>query len=175
MNYLVDPASSYVEHSGSGSSLDSLNYPYETLTYRGGDCDDLSILFCSLLEALEIKTAFITIPGHIYMAFDAGIDAETTVPDIAGLIFSGGKYWLPLEITVPDEGFAEAWRMGIREWDEAEGERALYPMEDSWLLYRPVSVAGAGNNLPVMPEELVIQERFKTSIKNIRSIYYGEQ
>jgi transglutaminase-like putative cysteine protease len=35
--------------------------------YRAGDCDDLSILYCSLLEAIGIRTAFVTIPGHIFM------------------------------------------------------------------------------------------------------------
>jgi transglutaminase-like putative cysteine protease len=44
---------------------DSLNYPYQTLFYRGGDCDDLSILFCSLMESLGVASAFITVPGHI--------------------------------------------------------------------------------------------------------------
>jgi hypothetical protein len=76
INYMIDPASTYVEMSENASSLDSLNYPYQTLAYRGGDCDDLSILFCSLLEALNIDTAFITVPGHIYMAFDVGIRSE---------------------------------------------------------------------------------------------------
>jgi hypothetical protein len=43
INYVIDPASSYVELSGNASVLDSLNYPYQTLMFRGGDCDDLSI------------------------------------------------------------------------------------------------------------------------------------
>ncbi|MDR2786177.1 MAG: hypothetical protein LBB83_09720 [Treponema sp.] len=72
INYVIDPASSFVEFSENAAALDSLNYPYQTLYYRGGDCDDLSILYCSLLEALGIDTAFITIPGHIYCAFDIG-------------------------------------------------------------------------------------------------------
>jgi hypothetical protein len=45
------------------------------LYYRGGDCDDLSILYCSLLEVLGLDTAFITVPGHIYAAFDTGIQS----------------------------------------------------------------------------------------------------
>jgi hypothetical protein len=52
INYVVDPASSYAALSEDASGLDSLNYPYQTLYYRSGDCDDLSILFCSLLEVI---------------------------------------------------------------------------------------------------------------------------
>ena len=70
--YVIDPASSYSALSEDAAALDSLNFPYETLKFRGGDCDDLSILFCSLLEVIGIETAFITIPGHIYMAFEVG-------------------------------------------------------------------------------------------------------
>jgi hypothetical protein len=157
INYVIDPASSYVELSENPAALDSLNYPYQTLMYRGGDCDDLSILYCSLLEVLDIPTAFITVPGHIYAAFDTGIQSGLAFD--SPLIEYGGKLWAPVEITVPGEGFAEAWRIGGREWQTAGEERRLYPMQDSWELYQPVSVPGAGERLPEMPEEREIVRR----------------
>jgi hypothetical protein len=159
--YVVDPSSSYVELSENASALDTLNYPYQTIFYQGGDCDDLSILYCSLLEVLGIKTAFLTIPGHIYMAFDPGDEAwgQNNRDD---LIEHKGRFWLPVEITVPEQGFSQAWRVGIREWNAAAaGERAVYPMADSWALYPPVSVPGAGERLPVMPEEQAIIRRLR--------------
>ncbi|MDR2619193.1 MAG: hypothetical protein LBC62_10020 [Treponema sp.] len=175
INYLVDPASSYVELSENASSLDNLNYPYQTLMYRGGDCDDLSILFCSLLEALGIKTAFITTPGHIYAAFDSGITVEEPGTAGTGFIYAGGTYWLPVEITASGEGFAEAWRLGSQEWNDADGEGVLYPMGDSWLLYQPVSAPGAGENLPAMPEETEIARRFEASVRTITGVYYAKK
>jgi hypothetical protein len=181
INYVIDPASSYIELSENDSALDSLNYPYQTLTYRGGDCDDLSILFCSLLEVLEIDTAFITIPGHVYMAFnldnkEQGIsNGEWSLRNRGNLIESGGKLWVPVEITVPGQGFAEAWRIGMREWNAARGGQAspsearqLYPMRDSWAVYPPVSVPRAGEKLPDMPEEGEIVRRFDTAAGKIR-------
>jgi hypothetical protein len=146
--------------------VDSLNYPYQTLYYRGGDCDDLSILYCSLLEVLGVDTAFITIPGHIYMAFDTG--AENGVMFDTGkedFIEHGGRLWMPVEVTVPGEGFYGAWRIGAREWRAAARgslaadsgltgeERRLYPMRESWAVYPPVTAPGAGNRLPDLPEE----------------------
>jgi hypothetical protein len=169
INYVIDPASSYIQLSENASALDSLNYPYQTLMYRGGDCDDLSILFCSLLEVLEIDTAFITIPGHIYIAFDAGETAGWTVgggkPD---LIEYEGRSWLPVEITVPRAGFAEAWEIGSLEWNLAETEAAIYPMRDSWKLYQPVSVPGAGSRLPDMPGEEAILKAVQAEMEKIR-------
>ncbi len=76
MNYSIDPNSSYIELSSNAQALDFLQFPVESLTYRAGDCDDLSILFSALLESVNIKTAFITIPAHIYMAFSVGLSEE---------------------------------------------------------------------------------------------------
>jgi hypothetical protein len=161
INYVIDPASSYIEMSENVSSLDNLNYPYQTLFYRGGDCDDLSILYCSMLEVLGIDTAFITRPGHIYMAFDTGMaspDGEggipaALVPYVSSFIEHGGKLWAPVEITVPAAGFWRAVRLGGRQWFGAGEEARFYPMRDSWALYPPVNVPGSGGQMPVPPEE----------------------
>jgi tetratricopeptide (TPR) repeat protein len=158
INYVIDPSSSYIELSESSGSLDSLNYPYQTLMYRGGDCDDLSILFCSLLEAAGIETAFITIPGHIYMAFDSGLTPEQARRDFYApdeFVYQENKVWVPLEITIPREGFYRAWRIGAKEWRDASvrGAAALYPMHDSWKIYPPVSVPGAASRFALPAEE----------------------
>jgi hypothetical protein len=167
INYVIDPASSFIEMSENASALDSLNYPYQTLMYRGGDCDDLSILFCSMFEVVGIDTAFIAIPGHIYMAFDAG-DTEWESRNKETLVFHEGRYWVPLEITMPREGFSRSWQTGMREWNKAGDEAVLYPMGESWEQYRPVSVPGAGDRLPVLPEEKEIVSRFTAELNRIK-------
>ena len=68
MNYVRDPGSAYDLLSVDSMAVDYLQFPYQTLQYKAGDCDDLSILYCTLLEAVGIETAFVTVPGHIYMA-----------------------------------------------------------------------------------------------------------
>lgn len=62
---MVDPQSSYVTAIQARDAVDCLKFPRQTLEYRGGDCDDLSILYCALLESVGIETAFIATPGHI--------------------------------------------------------------------------------------------------------------
>jgi hypothetical protein len=161
IKYLVDPASSYIQMSEDSSEFDTLYYPYQTLLYRGGDCDDLSILFCSMLEVLKIDTAFITIPGHIYMAFDSGLseaDARRFSPD--GFIYHEGRAWFPLEITIPAEGFYRAWRVGAREWANAGNEARLYPMHESWASYQPVNVPGSVRRSITLPAEAAITAAF---------------
>ena len=154
INYVVDPSSAFEDNVGT-SSIDFLQFPYQTLMYRGGDCDDLSILVCSLFEAVGIRTAFITVPGHIFMAFDAGITpemAKSSFRNTSDFIIVDDEVWVPLEITLSDEGFYKACRYGASEWNKANvnGAAAIYKMEDSWKTYQPISVPGASAyfNLP---------------------------
>ncbi|MDR1249857.1 MAG: tetratricopeptide repeat protein, partial [Treponema sp.] len=168
INYVIDPASSYIELSESDTSLDSLNYPHQTLMYRGGDCDDLAILFSSLLEAAGIETAFLTIPGHIYMAFDSGMTEEAARRDFYApeyLIFHEGRAWVPLEVTIPREGFYRAWRIGHKEWSDnaRRGTAAIFPIHDSWKLYPPVSVPGAASRF-TLPADTAAALAFDRSI-----------
>ena len=147
LNYVVDPASAFEDNVGT-SSIDFLQFPYQTLMYRGGDCDDISILVCSLFEAVGIETAFITVPGHIFMAFDSGItpaQAIQTFRNSSDYIVVDDQVWIPLEITLTDEGFYKACRYGSREWNNAaaQGAAALYRMRDCWEIYQPISVPGA--------------------------------
>jgi hypothetical protein len=185
LTYVVDPASSYTANEANASAIDSLNYPYQTLQYRGGDCDDLSILFCSLLEVLDIPTAFITIPGHIFMAFglSGNVTSLATLPFKDRLIQRDNRYWLPVEITIPQEGFTRAVATGVSEWAgeggaEAQGgssaasvanwnaTRKLYPMTLNWKVYPPVSVPEAGSNLPTMPSGAEILDALRSELRN---------
>ena len=50
--------------------------PYETITLKGGDCEDLSILLMSLLENLDIKTYLVLTEDHAYaLAYDVNIQS----------------------------------------------------------------------------------------------------
>jgi len=150
ISYVVVPATSYKNLSANEAALDNVSYPYQALYYRGGDCTYLSILYCSLLEALEIETAFITIPGHLYLAFEIGDnDWQKGSRDIIEI---GDKRWLPVEITVPGEGFTRAWRIGAGEWRRYGTEAALYPIREAWELYPPVTIPASGDHPPEMPE-----------------------
>ena len=167
INYVKDPTSAFEDNVGT-ASIDFLQFPYQTLMYRGGDCDDLSILVCSLLESVGIKTAFITIPGHIYMAFDSGFTVEEAQEYFLTLdefIVDGDKVWVPLEITLTDEGFNKAWHKGAWEWNTAarNGAAALYKMEDSWKVYKPVNVPGAVARFS-LPDETYVARLFSHSV-----------
>ena len=169
LSYVIDPSSAFSDNVGT-SSIDFLQFPYQTLMYRGGDCDDISILVCSLFEAVGIRTAFITIPGHIFMAFDSGLtiaqaSAEFTSLDELIVDREANEVWVPLEITLSDEGFNKAWRVGAREWNTAAraGTAAMYKMSESWKTYQPVSVPGASAYF-TMPDQKIVAKLFDHSV-----------
>lgn len=147
LSYQVDPNSSYKENVANMLAVDYLQYPKQTLEYKAGDCDDLSILYASLLESLGVETAFITIPGHIYMAFSLGVPPDTarsqfSQPD--DLILTENGAWLPIEVTERQGDFLKAWKSGAKEWRENEARKAarLFPTHEAWKLYEPVGISG---------------------------------
>jgi tetratricopeptide (TPR) repeat protein len=142
--------------SADAGALDYLQFPYQTLVYRGGDCDDLSVMFAAVLESVGIKTAFITIPGHIYMAFDLNMDedaARRTFLNSDELIFIEGRAWVPVEVTLLNEGFTRAWLVGARQWQDnfANGTAEFFALEGAWNEYEPVGIPGEDTRI-VLPE-----------------------
>lgn len=158
INYVVDPSSAFTDNVGT-ASVDFLQFPYQTLVYHGGDCDDLTILNCSLLEALGIETAFITVPGHIFMAFDSGLSLEEGRAKTSKgyYIEAEGKIWVPFEVTLSQDTFGLAWTYGAREWKKAGSDAALIPLMDAWASYLPISVPGADAKIEIPSREEIIK------------------
>ncbi len=147
MKYEIDPSSAYEELSKNTMMIDYLQFPRQTLEFRAGDCDDLSILYSALLESVGIETAFITIPGHIFMAFSTGMSVEEGrgfFNDQKDVLDIDGTVWLPVEITAVDQGFVRAWKLGAAEWRKSyeTGQTELVPIRRSWLTYNAVGYAG---------------------------------
>lgn len=110
-------------------SKDFVQYPSETLALHGGDCDDITVCYSSLLMSIGISTAFIDVippqnpeDSHIYMMFDTGID-----PKEAHILSENSKryivrkndrgnetIWIALETTAIAKGFEEAWNIGAQ-------------------------------------------------------------
>jgi tetratricopeptide (TPR) repeat protein len=161
MSYIADPKSPYAEVLKDGSSIDFLKFPRQTLSHRAGDCDDLTILFCALLESINMETAFITIPGHIYAAVALSISQEQAAKlftSLDDLIFLDGKTWLPVEVTELDGGFLLAWQLGARQWREnrESGEAHLFPVHDAWELYPPVGLPAGDSGFDPPATEAVL-------------------
>jgi tetratricopeptide (TPR) repeat protein len=163
MEYVIDPDSSYIQLSQNENALDYLQFPVQTLDYRAGDCDDLSILYCSLFEAIGIPTAFVTIPGHIFMAIDLGMseeEARNTFAKPEDLIYRENSSWLPIETTVTGQDFLRAWDTGAKQYREhlANDAVGFFPVREAWRTYSPTGFSSQplGRSLP--DEDQIVQE-----------------
>jgi hypothetical protein len=157
LNYVVVPANDYSVKHGLKDYVDSVQFPHQTLSNRGGDCSDLAVLFSALMQSVGVDTAFITIPGHIFSAFDTGLteeQAQASFYDTGLLIYRDGKAWVPVEITMVKDGFIKAWRVAAKEWYDSvkKGSAAFYTLPDCWKTYPPAAFPGVNPRFALPPE-----------------------
>ncbi len=103
---------------------DYVQYPSETIELKGGDCDDLAVLFSSLLESIGIETALVDYRSrddvrHVNIMFNTKL-----LPNQTSLItendtkyfirkneFGIDEVWIIVEITSLTD-FDTAWNLG---------------------------------------------------------------
>jgi transglutaminase-like putative cysteine protease len=168
VDYVVDPRTPYIELSKTQNQVDFLQFPQQTLAYGAGDCDDLSILYCALLESVGIETAFVTVPGHLLMAFSTELTPEETKGSFLKtdeLIFREDKVWIPVEVTERRGGFLKAWEIGSKKWREHmfKDQVEFYRIHDAWGEYEPVGLTGSGL-ITNMPSEGRILEQYNQEV-----------
>ncbi|MBN2201739.1 transglutaminase domain-containing protein [bacterium] len=102
----------------------------ETFLLGTGDCDDLVVLFASLLEGAGIATAFVDVrdpeeaAGHVYLMFDTGLPpdrwSEISANEKRSVVRDGGSgrttLWIPVETTLIQSGFDSAWKEGAAQY-----------------------------------------------------------
>lgn len=106
------------------ASAEYVQFPYQTKELKGGDCDDLSVCFSSILESVGIETALVDYKEteglrHVNLLVNTGLS-----PAESGAITSndrkifvrknaGGadEVWLPIETTSLTD-FDTAWASG---------------------------------------------------------------
>jgi tetratricopeptide (TPR) repeat protein len=102
---------------------------------RTRDCSDTTVLLCSLLESVGIRTAAITTPGHIFAAFNTDEPAENAPylrSDGFEVLEKDSKVWIPVETTILSQGFMAAWASasGLVKKYSASGTFEFIPVSD---------------------------------------------
>jgi tetratricopeptide (TPR) repeat protein len=161
INYTPNPVTPYSEASKKKDVVDFLQFPRETFKYKAGDCSDLSILYASLLQAVGIDAAFVTVPGHIFVALDTGLPSERAPEALMAkgtFIDHGGKAWIPVEITLRRQGFLKAWELGAKEWAESQaaGQAGFYPVQEAWAAYQPAGLPGSGEAIALPQSDQIL-------------------
>ncbi len=148
MTYVIDPNTPFAEISKMKTAIDYVSYPAETLKSKTGDCDDLTVLFCSCLENIGIPCAFIDVPGHIFMLFSLNIPSENALQFFGSdeyFIDMDGTAWMSLETTMFGKPFVEAlkeareeiqkWVTSVEEGKVDKSDIRIVFIEDAWKKY----------------------------------------
>jgi len=173
-NYIIDPNTPFTDLRD--DQVDYVQFPRETLRLKSGDCDDLSVLISAGLENLGIRTAFLEIPGHLFLMFDTGLgvdEADLISQDSSLVAIKDGNVWIPLEATMVNTSFNEAWAEGARKYQVAfaSDELGIIDLSEAWKSYKPVTLRKASYSIelpePRRTQSLVDQSRKLLLTKSI--------
>ena len=145
LHYLADANSPYAKASVNEAAIDHIQYPAQLLHSKSGDCDDLTVLYASLLENARVPTALVDYPGHIFLLFDSGVQVQEAFKlplERRQYIVRGDRVWIPVEITALDQPFAKAWRQGLdqlKELSKRDRRRLIIDTDAAWEQYPPTS------------------------------------
>lgn len=141
VRYRTDANTPYTQASADAAVVDYIQYPAETLQHKAGDCDDLTVLYCSLLENAGVGTALVDYPGHIFLLFDTGVARQQgfLLPWAATqYVMWQERLWIPVEITHLDGSFHQAWQVGLEKLSnlsELELRDRLVTTATAWQQY----------------------------------------
>jgi len=142
--YMQDPNNPYQAISQKAAQVDFIQYPRETLKRKAGDCDDLVVLYASILEGLGINTALVTYPGHIFLMFDTSVELDSKEdfgfpPE--DYVVLRKTIWIPVEVTLVGNAFNVAWKKGLDEYREWQGKGLqVAEMRDAWQEFKPATL-----------------------------------
>lgn len=158
--YVPDPNNPFSTISETEHAVDVVHYPRETLERRAGDCDDLSVLLCSLLGNVGVPTMLVDAPGHLMILADTGMhknQARGLAVDEYLYTIVDDEIWIPIETTALGKSFCEAWSQGARayqDWD-ARSRISLVDVGLAQQRYEPALPSGKGSAPNLDTEELI--------------------
>ena len=142
LTYLPDPTNPYQVASGKTDVVDYIQYPRETLRRKSGDCDDLVAIYSAALESIGIYTLVVEVPGHMFMMFSTGIDADAdgyTNNDL--YVIHNGKLWIPVETTIVGSSFIKAWELGAKNYYQWQNKGlTILDVHASWNTFKPATL-----------------------------------
>ncbi|MBT4613330.1 MAG: hypothetical protein HOM68_06990 [Gemmatimonadetes bacterium] len=174
VRYVPDANTPYARSSVDKTTIDHVQYPAEVLKRKAGDCDDLTALYCALLENVGIATALVDYPGHIFPMFDTGIsrnDADLLPLDKNLYVVFDERLWIPLEITQLDKSFLHAWRAGVDELSKLSSlnqRRLVVPTDQAWQEYPPASLSLANEVAP--PDRATLAPHVQAAFAELRQL-----
>ncbi len=169
ISYMEDPSSPFSVVSGLKGVVDFVQFPRETITRKVGDCDDLTSLYASLLEAVGISTAVLDVPGHVFAMFDTGVPEEESIyfgfPPESYVVYNR-TIWIPVETTLVGVSFTDAWNKGVENYRRWQKKARIIEYEKARTLYLAPNLPPLSLDLKVSRRD--IEKRFPGELERLR-------
>ena len=156
--------------------LDYVQYPYQTLTYRSGDKDDVGILFMSMLESVGIGAAYIPMEDDFIVAIKLGDNTNSIRNMFDGtdrILIIDDQIWLPLSMTEISNGFIDSWARAVELINQAledEVDIDFVVLSDAWQMYPPSGFSTGESSLKVPSEKIL-----SASVENVLAQYINQE
>lgn len=164
IRYQADPNSTW--------GKDTIHYPRETLQFKNGDCDDVSVLYAACLESVGIEAGLALTPTHIFVMFNTEIPkarAQRFFIERGKLQLYGvhnDTAWVPVETTkLGKSGFYNAWMSGAETYHSGEVTDIVF-VHAAWQEFKAQSP-----NVEVafdIPEEAEVERAYKADVDKIQ-------
>ena len=147
IQYAEDAKTPYRTYHRRPDLIDSIQYPFQTLLYKGGDADDLGILYMALLESVGIEAGFLPLDDDFIVCFSLNTDINKAAQFFNGLervLSVNGTAWLPLSMKSLRDGFISSWHHAADELLDAaeqEADVSFTSLKDAWESYPPTGYA----------------------------------
>lgn len=162
------------------SALDYIQYPYQTLTYKSGDKDDIGILYMSMLESVGIRAAFIPLENDFIVAFNLGLSAskaDTLFDGFDRILVVEDEVWIPVSMNSFNEGFVNSWYKAIIELQQSienEDDFDFVILSDAWQSYPPAGFS-SGESTSTTAAEKTVTAAVETDISRYITAEFGPQ
>ena len=145
------------------TQLDYVQYPYQTLSYRSGDKDDIGVLFMSMLESVGIGAAYIPLEDDFIVAIELGENERALLNlfnNTDNLLVVDDKIWLPVSMSSIHKDFAECWKRGVQKVSEAleaDMDIDFIILSDAWQTYPPSGFSSGEANTKIPSEKDLVK------------------
>lgn len=176
----TSPDTPYDSYHIDPDELDYIQYPYQTLTYKSGDKDDVGVLFMAMLESVGIKAAFIPLENDFIVAFNLGLDAskaDTLFDGYDRILVFDDEIWIPIAMSSINEGFINGWYKAIIELQtliENEEDFDFIILEEAWQAYQPAGFS-SGETSSANAAEKTLISAVETDISRYITAEFGPQ
>ncbi len=169
ISYMEDPNSPFSVVSGLKGVVDFVQFPRETIARKVGDCDDLTSLYSSLLEAVGIRTAVVDVPGHVFVLMDTGVPESEEIYfgfPRESYVLRNGTIWIPVETTLVGASFTEAWKKGSENYKKWLDKAKIIEFEKARARYLAPNLPKKRAELTVSKKD--IERRFTGELERLR-------